>query len=89
MSIRSDDRRRAPPAFTLAVAVILLVAAYLIGLGPLNWLASRGVIPEPAFDFLCQTLYFPVLRIDERTEFFNDHPAGAAYAEYVDWFADW
>lgn len=77
------DNRAGLPVLWILLLVPFL---YLASLGPFVWVATRGAISEPTAVFIVEVVYYPVVQLNERTDFFTEHPAGRTYAAYVNSF---
>ena len=83
----TNDTRRS--TWSLGLWLIVLVLVYLAAAGPFCGLVEQTMSSDAAETFLT-VVYYPLILIDEHTNFFQEHPVGIAYAEYVEWFVeDW
>jgi hypothetical protein len=61
----SDEKPRSSPLATVAIwlcAVLLLVALYVLSVGPVGWLAVHGMLPGPLS--MWEALYKPLEALD-------------------------
>jgi hypothetical protein len=56
---KSDDQPRRLVAVLIAGAIILLPVAYVLSVGPANWLYNHGPISQPAKDLITH-VYWPL-----------------------------
>ena len=78
--------RRTSPWIVWPVCMFFFVVFYLASFGPVWGLWANDRISGHTYQFLCDTVYFPIYSINDNTEFFHDNPIGRAYMSYVDWF---
>lgn len=81
-------KRRTSPLIVWPLCLLFLVAIYLASPGPIMWLEAHDRISESTSDMIFDTVYFPISWLGNNTDFFYDHPAGAAYVRYVYWWAE-
>jgi hypothetical protein len=49
---RTDTPKKRSRSGPIAALVVLAMLAYPLGMGPMGWMASAGMLPRGAFDFV-------------------------------------
>jgi hypothetical protein len=78
---RMDDSRKSLPQTAWAVALLVLVIAYPLSVGPWEWLGARDMIPHYVTPVL-QFIYWPVAWLYEN----SPDPVRDAMQWYLDFW---
>lgn len=72
--------------FTLPWLIpVLLPVLYLGSVGPLVGLNERGILPDPIWETLCNSVFAPLAWLESETDVFETSP-GIAYMRYIQLF---